>query len=85
MSLKTLILLVCLVSPLVVIGKPQISFGEEESSAVVEANSDTKPVEETVVEPISSGDDDLDNELIHTRLGLLAGYLSKSYFSDFIF
>jgi len=78
MSLKTLIFLVCLVSPLVV-GKPQISFGEEESSAVVEANTDTKPVEETVVEPIiSSGDDDLDNELIQTRLGLLAGYLSKS-------
>jgi len=76
MSLKTLILLVCLVSPLVVIGKPQISFGEEESSAVVEANTDTKPVEETVVEPISSGDDDLDDELIQTRLGLLAGYLN---------
>ena len=66
-----------MVSPLA-FGKPQISFGEEESAAVVDANTDTKPVEETAVEQITSSDDDLNNELIQTRLGLLAGYLSKN-------
>lgn len=57
------LLLICLVSA--VVGKPQISFGEEEEA------QPSNPVEE----PTSS--DSLDNELVHTRLGLLAGYLSK--------
>lgn len=52
-----------------VLGKPQISFGEEE-----EALQPSNPV--SPEEPTSG--DSLDNdELIQTRLGLLAGYLSK--------
>lgn len=54
------ILLVLSISA-VVLGKPQISFGEEEETPVAPEEA-TQP---------------LDNELIQTRLGLLAGYLSK--------
>ncbi len=47
-----------------VVAKPQISFGEEE-----------EPVPVDLPTPVDAlGTDD---ELVHTRLGLLAGYLSK--------
>lgn len=46
----------------IVLGKPQISFGEEE---------------ETPSSPVEAPTEPVDNELIQTRLGLLAGYLSK--------
>ena len=81
MSFKTFVLLLCLTSPYLVVGKPQISFGEEETVPAPAVAEEVKPVEETVVEPITSGDEELDNELIQTRLGLLAGYLSKLLFN----
>lgn len=46
-----------------VVAKPQISFGEEEEPVPVDLPST----------PVLGTDD----ELVHTRLGLLAGYLSK--------
>jgi hypothetical protein len=48
-----------------VVAKPQISFGEEEEPVPVDLPN--APVD-------ALGTDD---ELVHTRLGLLAGYLSK--------
>lgn len=47
-----------------VVAKPQISFGEEEEPVPVDLP--------TPVDALGT-----DNELVHTRLGLLAGYLSK--------
>lgn len=47
------------------LAKPQISFGEEEDAKV-----DVKPAEPEKAVAIE------DNELLQTRLGLLAGYLS---------
>ncbi len=64
MKFRIGLLFVCLVSAAV--GKPQISFGEEEEAQPVVPENPSPP-------------DSLegDNELIQTRLGLLAGYLSK--------
>ena len=70
---KTALLLGLLIS--VTIAKPQIEFGESEAS-------ETKPIEpESAPQPESASvEGNNDNELVHTRLGLLAGYLSKLYF-----
>lgn len=55
-----------------VIGKPQIQFGEEGEDA------NSKPSTAVEIEPISNVEStDDNNELVQTRLGLLAGYLSK--------
>jgi hypothetical protein len=48
-----------------VVAKPQISFGEEEEPVPVDLPN-------APVDALGT-----DNELVHTRLGLLAGYLSK--------
>lgn len=67
---KLPVLLVIALIATAVVGKPQISFEEE--------GEVPKPVEEILEEePISSDSSDGDNELIQTRLGLLAGYLSN--------
>lgn len=64
MKFRIGLLFVCLVSA--ALGKPQISFGEEEEAQPVAPEN-----------PSPSDSLEGDNELIQTRLGLLAGYLSK--------
>lgn len=54
-----------------VVAKPQISFGEEEEAQ--------PPIPVELEGPTPSDSLDGDNDLVHTRLGLLAGYLSKYY------
>lgn len=68
MNLRVALLYVFLASA--VVGKPQISFGEEEEEAVKLA-----PVNPEEPTPSEAGE--VNDELIQTRLGLLAGYLSK--------
>ena len=66
MKVSAALVFVFLVSA--VVAKPQISFGEEEEAQPV-------PVELPEPSPVDSLGSD--NELVQTRLGLLAGYLSK--------
>ncbi len=71
--MKIVLLLGLLVAA--VIAKPQIQFGEE--------GEDAKPSTAVEIEPISNPNvesTDTNNELVQTRLGLLAGYLSKLLF-----
>lgn len=70
MDFKLGVLFVCLIST--ALAKPQISFGEEE-----EVPQSSNPV---APEEVPSTVSDSDNELVQTRLGLLAGYLSKRLF-----
>lgn len=69
--------LLCVFLASAVVGKPQISFGEEEEEGLVQVNPE---------EPAPSEGADIDDELIQTRLGLLAGYLSKfPFFNQILF
>jgi hypothetical protein len=70
MNLKTALVFAFLVS--LVVAKPQISFGEEEEAQ--------PPVPVELQEPTPLDSSVSDNDLVHTRLGLLAGYLSKLQF-----
>lgn len=65
--MKTILLLSVVIY--VAIAKPQISFGEEEETA--------KPVE-PASSPTGSQSTESNDDVVHTRLGLLAGYLSKT-------
>ena len=68
MNVSTALVFVFFVS--CVVAKPQISFGEEEEAQ--------PPIPVELQEPTPSADSlDSNNDLVHTRLGLLAGYLSK--------
>ncbi|KAI9557101.1 hypothetical protein GHT06_016899 [Daphnia sinensis] len=59
--------LLCVFLASAVVGKPQISFGEEEEEGLVQVNPEG---------PAQSEGADVEDELIQTRLGLLAGYLN---------
>jgi hypothetical protein len=75
MNVSTALVFVFFVS--CVVAKPQISFGEEEEAQ--------PPIPVELQEPTPSDSLDSNNDLVHTRLGLLAGYLSKlSLFSIFL-
>jgi len=66
MNVSTALVFVFFVS--CVVAKPQISFGEEEEAQ--------PPIPVELQEPTPSDSLDSNNDLVHTRLGLLAGYLN---------